>query len=104
MSKASKALGGKGVWALVAVVVIAGAVWIGSSSDRAWEDAAGTLMPAQRAVTETVEPTDATEAGETGLSAEELAEPAPGDVDADRAKADKAGEAANSGNMVIVVR
>ncbi len=101
MSEASKALGGKGVWAFVAVVVIAGAVWMGSRSDRAGEDAAGTLMPAQRAVTETVEPTDATEvAGQVGPSAEELAEPAPGDVDADRAKSNKAGEAVNTGNGV----
>jgi hypothetical protein len=39
------------------------------------------------------------EASQVGPSAEELAEPAPGDVDADRSEADKAGEAANSANI-----
>lgn len=62
------------------------------------DEAAGTIMQAQRQQAESTPASEDDEATTEVLSAEQLAEPDTGQTDADRAQADEAAKAKNTGN------
>lgn len=87
---------------VVAGVVVAAAVWASLSSAPSGEEAAGTIMQAERhqakhrpAVKAASEVDEVTT---ERLSAEQLAEPGTDQGDTDRAKASEAAQALNTGN------
>ena len=93
---------GKGWWLAIGLVVVAGAAWIGSQPGPASDEAAGTVMQAERHQAESTPAVEAAseadEATAEGLSAEQLAEPEADQTDADRAQASEAVKAVNTGN------
>jgi len=97
---------GKGWWLVIGLVVVAGAAWVGNQAGPASDEAAGTIMQAQRHQAESTPAVEAAseadEATAEGLSAEQLAEPDADQTDADRAQADAAANAVNTGNSIIV--
>jgi len=98
---------GKGWWLAIGLVVVAGAAWIGSQPGPASDEAAGTVMQAERHQAESTPAVEAaSEANEVsgeGPSAEHLAEADTNQTDADRAQANAAANAVNTGNNTIQV-
>ncbi len=95
----------KGAVLVIAVAVAAAVVWAGLSSSPSGEEAAGTIMQAQRHQAESAPAgavaSEADEVATEGLSAEQLAEPEADQTDADRAQASEAAKALNSGNVLL---
>ncbi|MFZ8887726.1 MAG: hypothetical protein ACO3IN_06890 [Steroidobacteraceae bacterium] len=93
---------GKGWWLAIGLVLVAGAAWFGNQPRPASDEAAGTIMQAQRHHAESTPAVEAAseadEATTEGLSAEQLAEPEADQTDADRAQASEAAKALNTGN------
>jgi hypothetical protein len=94
---------GKGWWLAIGLVLVAGAAWFGNQPGPASDEAAGTIMQAQRQQAESTPAVEAAseadEATTEGLSAEQLAEPEADQTDADRAQASEAAKALNTGNQ-----
>ena len=85
---------------VIAVVFTAAAVWAGLSSSPSGEEAAGTIMQAQRYQDEVTQPAEEPPVAE-GQSAEDLPEEGADDSTTDRAEAEEADKEANTGNLQL---
>ncbi len=96
----------KGAMLVIAVAFTAAAVWAGLSSSPSGEEAAGTIMQAQRHQAESAPAVEAASEADAvateGLSAEQFAELEADQTDADRAQASEAATAENTGNMFMM--
>ncbi|MFZ8985954.1 MAG: hypothetical protein ACO21O_03890 [Steroidobacteraceae bacterium] len=93
---------GKGVWLSLAVVAVVALVWFGSQADHASVEDEGTVMPANRYIAETAQPSPENESG----SAEEVeiddsAGIDPDKTDEERSEAEEAAEGKNTGNLQL---
>jgi hypothetical protein len=93
---------GKGVWLSLAVVAVAAVVWFGSQADNASVEDEGTVMPANRDIAETAQPSSKNESlAPEEVEVDDSADVGPDQTDEERSEADEAAEGKNTGNLQI---
>ncbi|MGA1769202.1 MAG: hypothetical protein ACO4CP_05330 [Steroidobacteraceae bacterium] len=91
---------GKGVWLSLAVVAVVAVVWFGSQADHASLEDEGTVMPANRDIAETAQPSPENESDAAeNVGVEDLPDVDPGKTDEERSEADEAAASENTGHF-----